>query len=852
LTPVPHTIKKTSANLAWVDGIKAFAIAAILLNHFAESFGEGPWFSSPSQNWPPLQERLAHLFPHGGTLTERIILFLGWLGDMGPGVFILLSGMTLTLSALNRPQRPLEFYKKRLLRIYPLYIAIHLILLVVVKFLFRWDIHLFSASTVLSLMGLRFTGSLFYYINPSWWFIWVILQLYLVFPFLLQLLKKAGVRKFLLITLLLTVASRLAGVTGMIRSINLYDWMTGLFAGTRLFEFTFGMYLGYLLFSGNARFTGFLQNKFRVFYVSAALYLAGFLCSWTYAGSLFSHALISIGLTGVFYALYVLLAKENRFQVVAGWIGKNSFSVFLLHQPLMMYASSRLHGMPKALVLLGIILFSFAAGYLVERLVTVVVRFAGNHTGRIRLFIGSPWYRALVLALTAAALLLSFVFMLGRLQHVKLLMVALLGILAGALLYRIYRRPGNTGGSGSFTGRFLDVVMILSALYLVATPNWLSTFWCVVPVAGLFVLATRSTAYHFAVPGCIVVIVAGMFLAEWMVRKEAPTQVLRWGEYPALQMDSETVYSLKPGKTTHLKYDHYDYFVRTNSMGFSSEEVNLAQKDSNERRILVIGDAFSMPEGLDYDSSYPYLLEQCLRKAYPGYTIRVINGGVTGYGPNEEYAQLKKYIAQVKPDIVLNQFFVNEFDEVNLTKTERQKSIGFFVDHSLREKYFGNDQLPVQLDHTMQKALGLNNRTADYDRSLLFYYEKDARFYRDTVIRKIRSYFEQMNQLCLLNHARYIVMYVPGQIEVEKPAYITYYPRSENLRDTAEFDFDRPGRITGELCARQDIPFIDTRAWLRDAPVQPVYFPASWHWNAQGHNVISNNLCRYFTTHIHL
>ena len=172
---------------------------------------------------------------------------------------------------------------------------------------------------------------------------------------------------------------------------------------------------------------------------------------------------------------------------------------------------------------------------------------------------------------------------------------------------------------------------------------------------------------------------------ENYLRKNRPVEVLKWGEYPALQMDSETVYSLIPNKTTHLKYNNYNYYVKTNSMGFTSPEIKLSTKSENEKRILIVGDAFSMPEGLDYVNSFPFLLKQKLRKEYPNFIINVIDAGVTGYGPNEEYAQLNKYIKTINPDIVINQFFVNEYDDINILQLERRTGIGFFADKSERK-----------------------------------------------------------------------------------------------------------------------------------------------------------------------
>ncbi len=838
-------MKSITKKLDWVDGIKAFAIVAILLNHFVESFGDGPWFSSPSRNWPEFTVRMSTLFPAGGNLGVRIIKFLGWLGDMGPGVFILLSGLTLTISALNKPLKQIEFYTKRLLRIYPLYITIHIIILIVAKYWFKWDIHFFSGATLLSIAGLRFTDSLFYFLNPSWWFIWTIIQMYILFPFLLIFLKRNGTKQFLLLTFLITVLSRLIGIMGLFYHGNLFNWMTGIFAGTRLFEFTFGMYLGYLLFSNNLSFSKLLDSKLKLLLISLAIYVAGFICSWTYTGSLFSLMLISTGLSGLFYSLYkFLFRKKNATQTSWIWIGRNSLSVFLLHQPFMEYVSLLLKGTTKAVALFAIILLSFVAGYIIEKLVVSAVKSIEANKERIGYFFNSRLYRLLIFLMLTIAMALSFGIMLEFSKYNNLLKLLLFALVAGIALYRIYNRFDTS----LFISRFFDTVLIISAVLFLITENWLSTYWCLILLTSAFLLITYKFTYIVSITSTLVLLISGLYFTENYLRKNRPVQVLKWGEFPALQMDSETVFSLIPSKTTHLKYDKYNYYVKTNSMGFSSEEINLSVKAENEKRILIIGDAFSMPEGLDYESSYPFLLEQQLREKYPNLKINVINAGVTGYGPIEEYAQLKKDINIIKPDIVINQFFVNEFDDINILKEARRKGVGFFVDNSLRSRYFGNDQTPLQLDNFAQKELGITNKSKYYFNTLLSFYKKNAFFYDDTVIIKISKYFDKMKSLCSVNKAKYIVMYVPGQIEVSKPKDIYYYPYFENLKDTSIFDFSRPQIITKNLCIEKNINYLNTTIYLRDYSVQPVYFKESWHWNKNGHKAIADYLSNYFTT----
>ncbi|HEY5408275.1 MAG TPA: acyltransferase family protein [Ginsengibacter sp.] len=838
-------MKSNTKKLDWVDGIKAFAIVAILLNHFVESFGEGPWFSSPSRNWPDFSVRMSTLFPTGANIGVQIIKFLGWLGDMGPGVFILLSGLTLTISALNKPLKPIGFYTKRLLRIYPLYITIHIIVLIVAKYWFKWDIHFFSGATLLSLAGLRFTDSLFYFLNPSWWFIWVIIQMYILFPFLLIFLKKNGVKQFLILTFLVTVSSRLIGIMGLFYHGNLFNWMTGIFGGTRLFEFTFGMYLGYLLFNNNLSFSKLLDSKLKLFLISLGIYVAGFICSWTYTGSLFSMMLISTGLSGLFYSLYKFcFRKNNAIQNSWIWIGRNSFSVFLLHQPFMEYVSPLLKGTTKAVALIAIILLSFIAGYIIEKVVGSIIKFVESNKQRISNFFNSRLYHIFILLMLTLAMAISFGVMLGFSKYNNLLKLLLFVLVACIALYRIIKKFDTS----LFISRFFDAVLFISAVLFLITENWLSTYWCLILIASVFLFITYKFKYIVSVGITLILLVGGIYVTENYLRKNAPVEVLKWGEFPALQIDPETIFSLKPNKTTHLKYNNYDYYVKTNSMGFSSEEINLSEKADNEKRILIIGDAFSMPEGLDYESSYPYLLEQQLRRKYPNFKINVINGGVTGYGPNEEYAQLKKYINIIKPDIVINQFFVNEYDDINILKEQRRKGIGFFVDKSIRSRYFGNDQTPLQLDDFAQKEFGVTNKLESYFKTLLDFYKKNASFYDDTVVTKVSKYFDKMKNLCSGYNAKYIVMYVPGQIEVSKPKDIYYYPYFEDLKDTSVFNFSRPQTITENLCLEKNINYLNTTLYLKDYPIQPVYFKESWHWNNVGHKSIADYLSNYIIT----
>ena len=345
------------------------ALFAILLNHLVEEFGSGPWFTNPSDNWPDFVARITNIYPTKFPFPISLVQFLGWLGDSGPGVFILISGFGLTWGAMSKGEQSIllrRFYKRRLVRIFPLYLTIHLLVLAV-SLIWPGSHYTFALKpALLSLLGLRFRDSLFFYINPSWWFIWLILQLYLLFPILFKLMRRLEVKRFLVITLAFTFGSRLAGIAGVRYSDSLYFWMTGIFFGTRLAEFTVGMAAA-VWYLESQRGGRSIPPVITILVWSLFTYLAGLGCSFTWPGTIVSNLMVTIALCGMFYVIWQAVFKKSHVWArIITWVGVESYSVYLLHQVLLQWTRiisyNYLH-LSFALLVIGL---SFPAGFLIS------------------------------------------------------------------------------------------------------------------------------------------------------------------------------------------------------------------------------------------------------------------------------------------------------------------------------------------------------------------------------------------------------------------------------------------------------------------------------------------------------
>src|SRR5690606_15926401 len=103
----------------------------------------------------------------------------------------------------------------------------------------------------------------------------------------------------------------------------------------------------------------------------------------------------------------------------------------------------------------------------------------------------------------------------------------------------------------------------------------------------------------------------------------------------------ENYYHVSPPNTniTITNRENVVYKRQTNSLGYSDIEWNI-KKDTNEIRILCIGDSFTEGDGTPIDSTYVKLLEENFHKN--GYTnVNIMNAGKCGSDPFFGYMNYK-------------------------------------------------------------------------------------------------------------------------------------------------------------------------------------------------------------------
>jgi peptidoglycan/LPS O-acetylase OafA/YrhL/lysophospholipase L1-like esterase len=336
---------------AWLDGLKGAAIAWIVINHLSEAIWGGPYVANPSSHWPPLADRLAQLAPltgHGAwDLPLNLLRWVGWLGDQGVSLFLIMSGFGLAWGLLARgdgtpgPLAAGWFFRRRVARVYPLWWGAH-VLFLAPAFLLGWGIFSLGKELLLSLAGARFLPSTFYWSFPAWWFIGLLLQLYAVFPLLWRGLRRWGAGRMLAICVGIGLAARAAAIVLADGRIDMA--LRGALFPTRLPEFALGVALAIWLRRDPSAVLRRLRAPATLLLALAA-WLAGMALSATLWGMVVSPLLMGAGGFVLLRAALDRGAPSPAARRIGplGWLGVHSYAVYLVHHPLLMLLVDRQH-----------------------------------------------------------------------------------------------------------------------------------------------------------------------------------------------------------------------------------------------------------------------------------------------------------------------------------------------------------------------------------------------------------------------------------------------------------------------------------------------------------------------------
>jgi peptidoglycan/LPS O-acetylase OafA/YrhL len=329
----------SSQRLAWIEGIRIFAVVMILLYHAQLLFTDYAFTPQPTGIGNNLELIAAASDRLGQSPLLRTISFPIWFGFQFVDVFILISGFSLNLSLKGRALELNQFFKRRFLRIllpvwtvawlgYPILWAIGIATKTYAPSLWQS----FAGATFPPLFN--FDGKLLLPASGPWWFLPLIISFTLVFPFLRYLLRRWGARNLLLVSLSLTIGYRALAVYqfGGHLTYSIVDtpgnWLPFASFMSQLSTFVLGMVIAEAYHYGKGPV--FWRPR-RALLLGVLIYSLGFVIQFYQLGWVVSDLLLPAGLTLCCMVVFRKLAQFHLLKFVMLGLGIHSYSYFLIH-----------------------------------------------------------------------------------------------------------------------------------------------------------------------------------------------------------------------------------------------------------------------------------------------------------------------------------------------------------------------------------------------------------------------------------------------------------------------------------------------------------------------------------------
>ncbi|MDB4902146.1 MAG: acyltransferase 3 [Mucilaginibacter sp.] len=276
-------------------------------------------------------------------------------------LFFLISGYCIHLSnlkyiQLNKHLPLIEYYKRRLFRIYPAYL-VAIVIAVIVRMIIRHRPMPSFSNLLVHLLCLQgFILKYFFYINLVFWTISVEMAFYIIYPLFYFIRLKRSLNSALVFAFFISTICIFYFWLQKNVSIAQYYWF-----GNIWFAWCSGAFIADKLFFDPKAFN---KPVFKVIYILiASLFIGGLFLNVSY--------LPGIGL--VWYQLKILiwtgpliylLSKEHWFKKqeslllkVIVCIGLSSYSLYLLHVPLILFKNYLVYAfLPPEFQLAGLIL----------------------------------------------------------------------------------------------------------------------------------------------------------------------------------------------------------------------------------------------------------------------------------------------------------------------------------------------------------------------------------------------------------------------------------------------------------------------------------------------------------------
>jgi lysophospholipase L1-like esterase len=353
-------------------------------------------------------------------------------------------------------------------------------------------------------------------------------------------------------------------------------------------------------------------------------------------------------------------------------------------------------------------------------------------------------------------------------------------------------------------------------------------------------------------------------MAEFYFRMFNPHENVKSEQNIFFEYNNTLGWQLIPNKSGVVSSKHeYKTVVTINNAGMRDRDRQVI-KTTGEKRIAVLGDSFTAGMDVDDQDVFTQILENNLLK-----NAEVLNFGVNGYGPTQEYLLLKSRALRYKPDIVVMIIYMgNDFDDIVglsdwidgykrpqavLNKRDRIDLTNIPVPrtegHNLKRKEHACNLPQSHFINFLDKylhELKKNKYAIENMPSELRICKKNPDEQTIGAFNLMRGIINETNSLCKKNGCRFTVVAAPTIIQVYNNVFWPKIVKKYNL-NTDTYDLETPNKVLAKMCDTLNIPFLDLTTALKEAARKgdDVYYYDNQHWNRKGHQVVAETISKF-------
>ena len=350
-------------------------------------------------------------------------------------------------------------------------------------------------------------------------------------------------------------------------------------------------------------------------------------------------------------------------------------------------------------------------------------------------------------------------------------------------------------------------------------------------------------------------LIALILLAEFAVLEAGLRMFGRMEAEPAFQRlfmpDDRIGYRLRPGVTSRYSTAEFSTQLTINPQGVRDDEA-IGAKQPNERRVVILGDSFVFAVQVPFAQTFGEQLERTLNAAQPSQSWRVINGGVQGYGPVEQWLFYRDVVSAFDPDIVVVVVSVAT-DAIEAFDAKEKLALGRVPDKSTvdrtqtRFRQVVRSSMVLQIVRLRADQLRARASASTAERPLAGYLEHPPAFVQEGLDVAARA-FGNITAHAGRTGAAVVFVLMPARFQTH----------DEDFRRVSEIASRNGSAIVRNAATERfksalaplDQPTLDLLpvfASLDDPPAY--YFVQNAHLNARGHHVASEAIFDFLRTH---